>query len=86
MHTESSGSAALDGARLQRAIILQLLRDDRGRRWSREELGAELATEPPMLEEAITGLGGDGVLCADGGTIWASRAVLRLDELGLIAL
>ncbi|HME04443.1 MAG TPA: hypothetical protein VKG38_15590 [Solirubrobacteraceae bacterium] len=86
MHRESSGSAALGGGRLQRAIVLQLLREDRAPRWSGEELGAELGAERAAVEEAIRGLGGDGVLCAAGGEVWASRAVQRLDELGLIAL
>ncbi len=86
MHRESSAPTALDGAPLQRAIVLQLLREDREPRWSTEQLRAELGAERPVVEEAIGGLSGEGVLCAGGGEVWASRATRRLDELGLIAL
>ncbi len=86
MHRESSGPAALGGDPLQRAIVLQLLREDRASRWSAEELCLELGVQRPAVEEAIGGLSGEGVLSACGGGVWASRAARRLDELGLIAL
>ncbi|HYM55197.1 MAG TPA: hypothetical protein VES97_07525 [Solirubrobacteraceae bacterium] len=86
MHTESSGSRAAGDPRLERAIVLQLLRDDREQRWSRRRLGAEIDAEAPAMEEALRRLCAEGVLCAAEGQVWASRAARRLDELGLIGI
>jgi hypothetical protein len=86
MHTESRGSRAGDGSRLERAIVLQLLRDDRGQRWSRAELGMEIDAEVPVMEEALRRLSGEGVLCLAEEEVWASRAARRLDELGLVGV
>jgi hypothetical protein len=86
MHTESRGSRAADGSRLERAIVLQLLRDDREQGWSRAELAMEIDAEPPAMEEALRRLSGEGVLCLVEEKVWASRAARRLDELGLIGV
>jgi 2-keto-4-pentenoate hydratase len=86
MDTESSESRSVDGLRLERAIVLQLLRDDREQRWTREELLAEIDAEAPALERALSRLGADGVLCAAEEHVWASRAARRVDELGLIGV
>ena len=86
MHTEPRGRRAADRSRLERAIVLQLLREDRERRWSRAELGMEVDAEAPALEEALRRLNGDGVLCLAEEEVWASPAALRLDELGLLAV
>ena len=71
---------------LQRAIVLQLLRDDRSERWSRAELELELGGDAHAVGEALERLAAHGVLCASGQDVWASRPVRRLDELGLIGL
>jgi hypothetical protein len=76
-HTEPS---------LERAIVLQLLRDDHGLTWSHEELGEALAADPDALERAVRRLGADGVLCHCGERVSAGRAARRLDDLGLIAV
>jgi len=86
MHTGSSESEAGAGRRLERAIVLQLLRDDREPRWSREELRAEIGAEALALEEAIGRLRAEGILGVEEARVWASRAARRLDELGLIGV
>jgi hypothetical protein len=86
MHTESKEPQALNGARLERAIVLQLLRDDREQEWSSSELGIEMDTEAPTLDQALRRLEGDGILCLGQDAVRASRATRRLDELGLLSV
>lgn len=91
MYTESRRSRAADDPRLERAIVLQLLRDDREQKWSRAELGTEMDADrseigQQAMEEALRRLEGDGVLCLSGEMVWASRAARRVDELGLIGV
>jgi hypothetical protein len=86
MNTEPRESRAGGGPRLERAIILQLLRDDRDANWSREELLKELGGEMPPLEDALVRLRGDGVLSIADQQVSASPAARRLDELGLIGV
>ena len=86
MHTGSTGSRAVEDSRLERAIVVQLLRDDREQKWSRAELSVELGAEAPAVEEALRRLARDGILCLAEEEVWASRAARRLDELGLIGL
>jgi DNA-binding HxlR family transcriptional regulator len=71
----------------ERAIVLQVLRDDHEERWSRAELGSEIADfEAAVLDEALVRLERDGVLHREGGSVWAARAARRLDELELISI
>jgi hypothetical protein len=86
MHTESREPRAVTGARLERAIVLQLLRDDREQEWSTPQLAVELDLEAPALERALSSLERDGVLCLGPETVRASRATRRLDELGLVGV
>ena len=86
MNTESSEPRAADGSRLQRAIVLQLLSEDGGRRWSLAELGAELGAQADRLEAALRSLQREGVLCLTEEHAWASPAARRLDELELIGI
>ena len=91
MHTESKGSRAAERTRLERAIVLQLLREDREPIWSRAQLRAELEADRAELgqgavEEALGRLEGAGVLIMSTEAAWAAKAVLRLDELGLIGI
>ena len=73
--------------RIERAIILQFLRDDHGDRWSRAELEVEISNVEPLdISDALTSLDQDGIVQISGESVWASRAVRRLDELGLIAI
>jgi hypothetical protein len=86
MNKESREPRTVDGPRLERAIILQLLRDDHAPRWSREELMEELRSEAGPLEEALIRLDGEGVLGLSEDGAWASRAARRLDQLELIGI
>jgi hypothetical protein len=73
--------------RIERAIILQFLRDDHGERWSRAELEVEISNVEPLdISDALARLDQDGIAQISGDSVSASRAVRRLDELGLIAI
>ena len=73
--------------RIERAIILQILRDDHAYRWSRAELEVEIShIEPPDINDALARLGRNGVVRISGESVWASRAVRRLNELELIGI
>lgn len=72
---------------VERAIVLQILRDDHEERWEQVELAQEIPDfEPAVLEEALARLGRDGVLHREESSVWASRAARRLDELELISI
>jgi hypothetical protein len=78
MHRESE---------IQRAIILQLLRDDRPRRWWRAELARELGHLPAAeVGKAVAALAAEGVVERAGEDVWPSRPTRRLDALALIAV
>jgi hypothetical protein len=73
--------------RIERANILQFLRDDHGERWSRAELEVEISNVEPLdIGNALARLDRDGIVQISGESVGASRAVRRLDELGLIAI
>jgi hypothetical protein len=89
MDIESKEPRAADNPGLERAIILQLLRDDHDRMWSREQLLSELdrsETGREVVEETLRGMEQEGVLGSSEEAVWASSAVRRLDELGLIGI
>ena len=72
---------------VERAIVLQILRDDHEERWPRAELAREISDfEPAVLDEALARLERDGVLHREGSSVWAARAARRLDELELISI
>ncbi len=72
---------------VERAIILQFLRDDHEHRWSRAELEVEISNVAALdIGDALARLDQDGIVRISGESAWASRAVRRLDELGLIAI
>jgi DNA-binding HxlR family transcriptional regulator len=72
---------------VERAIVLQILRDDHEQRWARAELTREIPDfEPALLDEALVRLERDGVLHRAEGSVWAARAARRLDELELISI
>jgi hypothetical protein len=72
--------------RLERAIVLQLLRDDHRGPWSREELGVGLNADAEAVEQALRALGDEGVLRLSGERASTASATRRLDELGLIGI
>jgi hypothetical protein len=72
---------------IERAILLQCLRDDHGNCWSRSELEVEISNVEPLdISDALARLGQDGIVQISGESVSASRAVRRLDELRLIAI
>jgi len=72
---------------IERAIILQLLRDDHDERWSGAELEAEVDDVPPsVLSSAIAHLERQGVVVAHGEHVVASPCARCLDELGLVGV
>jgi hypothetical protein len=76
-----------DPAIVRRAVVLQILGEDREKRWSAAELACELYDlDRDALDNALGMLKQAGVLERAGETVYASRAARRLDELGLIAV
>jgi Fe2+ or Zn2+ uptake regulation protein len=91
MDREPKGSHATGEETLERAIVLQLLRDDHERKWSRAQLAIELQADgeeidKETLDEALRRLEREGVLGATEQEVWASGAAWRLDELELIGV
>ncbi len=73
--------------KVERAIVMQLLRDDRAQGWQASELAYELADfDFSLIERALARLEHEGVLQRAGTEIWASRAARCLDELELIGI
>jgi hypothetical protein len=87
MNTQSREPRAGDGMRLERAVVLQLLRDDHGQSWSRAELASELGGEAAAIEAALSRLHRAGVVrLDDDDQISASPTTRRLDDLEPIGL
>jgi hypothetical protein len=71
----------------ERAIVLQVLRDDHDARWSRPALARAIAdVDRVLVELALARLRQDGILSSAGTRVCASPSTLRLDELELIAV
>jgi hypothetical protein len=86
MHAQSRGPRVECEPRLERAIVLQLLRDDHAPSWALHELLVELGASQAPVEQAIARLQGDGLLSLAEERLSASRAARRLDQLGLIGV
>jgi hypothetical protein len=73
--------------RTQRALVLQLLRDDHDESWPRSELEAEFGdTGAQVIACALAGLREAGVVEFEGDALSASPAARRLHELALIGV
>lgn len=71
----------------QRAIVLQVLRDDHPERWTRPELEAEIDDmEQQALVSGLAILALEGVVIFDDEAIWASPCARHLDALGLVSI
>jgi hypothetical protein len=71
----------------ERAIVLQLLRDDHPILWTRPELEAEMQDiEPLTVVNAVVALGIESVLMFDDEWIWASQCTRHLSSLELICV
>jgi hypothetical protein len=72
---------------VERAIVLQLLRDDHDEQWSRAELQAEADdVKPSALSNAVERLQRQGVVTALDDCVLASPCARRLDALGLVGI
>jgi hypothetical protein len=71
----------------ERAIVLQLLRDDHRDCWSRAELERELSDiEPLDISDALARLHVEGVVVLEGEQVRASGCTRRLDALEVICV
>ena len=72
---------------LERAIVLQLLRDDHRERWSDKQIERALSDfKPEAIRKAIVRLEASGVICCLDEFIGASRCAQYLDSLELISI
>ena len=87
MRSERSGCELKDDEIAERAIVLQVLRDDRDERWARAELEGEIYDiEPLAISEALERLREAGVVHLAGEQVWASRCARHLDLLGMVSI
>ena len=71
----------------ERAIVLQILRDDHPQPWPRAELEREVSDiEPLLIGDAFAQLHAEGVVVVEGEQVQASRCARCLDTLGLISI
>ncbi len=71
----------------QRAIVLQLLRDDHDLRWSRAELRREASDlDPRAVRDGLARLKAEGVATTAREHVLACRCVRHLDSLGLVSI
>ncbi len=87
MRSERSGYRLKDEEIAERAVVLQVLRDDHDERWARAELEREIYDiEPAAIAEALERLREHGVVHVSGHLVWASRCAWHLDELGMVSI
>ena len=71
----------------QRAIVLQLLRDDHDERWTVAELEHEISDfDPQVVGDGLGRLRAEGVAVILDEHVLASRCAHRLDDLELIGV
>jgi DNA-binding HxlR family transcriptional regulator len=77
-----------DHRKVERAIVLQLLRNDHDEQWSRTDLQARLKhIEPAALAHALERLEQQGVVVVrPADAILASPCARHIDALGLIGI
>jgi hypothetical protein len=72
---------------IQRGILLELLRDDRSRRWKRVELRGRLYdVKRSAFEKALAILEAQELVTLVGKEVWATVPALYIDELGMIGV
>jgi len=87
MHDQSSDTPWSDPWTAERAIVLQVLREDKDPRWTLAELQAEAYDmDPTALGDALHRLGRHGIVVAYGEAVVASRAALHMDALGMVSI
>jgi len=71
----------------ERAIVMQILRDDHPQPWPRAELEREVSDiEPLLIGDALAQLHAEVVVVVEGEQVQASRCARYLDTLELIAV
>ncbi len=87
MRSERNGCELKDDEIAERAIVLQVLRDDCDERWARAALEGEIYDiEPLAISEALERLREEGVVHLSGEQVWASRCARHLDALGMVSI
>lgn len=87
MHDQSSDTPWSDPWTAERAIVLQVLRNDKDPRWTLAELQAEAYDiDPTALADALDRLERHGIVVACGEGVVASRAALHMDALGMVSI
>jgi hypothetical protein len=78
---------AQQGWAVERAIVLQVLRNDHAERWTRAELEVEINDFDPLtVSDALATLEAESVVILDGEQVRASACARRLDYLELISI
>lgn len=71
----------------ERAIVLQVLRDDHADRWTRAEVDRELYdVEAQAVTDALESLRQEGVVHLADDLVWASRCSRHLNGLGMVSI
>jgi hypothetical protein len=71
----------------ERAVLFQLLRDDRPEWWSRGDVLSELYDmDPDAIGKAVISLAAVAVVVLDGKHVRASASARRIDALGMISI
>lgn len=84
---ERSATPFADQGTAERAIVLQVLRDDHAEQWSRAELRGELHDiEPRAVAAAIDALHDAGAIQLTGDLVCASSCIRRLEGLGMVSV
>lgn len=87
MPDQNTGTTWSDPWTAERAIVLQVLRDDKDSRWTLAELQAEVYDiDPSTLGDALSRLKRHGIVVACCEAVIASRAALHLDALGMVSI
>jgi hypothetical protein len=88
MQEQSNGTPWNDAVWVaERAIMLQVLREEKDPRWTLTELQAEVDDlDPTALGVAFDRLRVEGLLVDCGDGVVASRAAFHLDDLGMVAI
>jgi hypothetical protein len=80
-----AGTPFTDPGGIERAIVLQVLRDDHHERWTRKEVKRELRdVKRRSIDKALGDLEEEGVLELDGEYVWSSRCAQHLRALGMV--
>ncbi len=87
MTSEQQQGEWTDEEQAERAIVLQVLRDDHPERWTRVELELEIEDRTAqVIADALVQLEAEGVVILDGEHIRAPACARRMDSLGLVSI